>query len=128
MRIVFLSLLLFLAANLFGFDDTKSQGCGKGCTTTITVVDCNSDPVANAEVTIRLCCNEESHSSTTDSNGEVKFDYCLKDICARSIRLNVPSAKLTEAALDGCSEGKDAKCTVKICSGAAPLSSSREMN
>jgi hypothetical protein len=122
MKTIFLLLLAVLAFSPRGILNTDQQGCGQGCTTIIKVLDCNGDPVANAQVTIKLCCNQETHTVTTDPEGKASFQYCVADICERTIRMNLPSTKSTEYAMENCSGGKNSECTVKVCSAPTVLS------
>jgi hypothetical protein len=90
------------------------DGCENGCSTTFQIVDCNGSPVANAKVTIRLCCGDKGEiSSTTDSNGNATFAYCLKDICERKIIMENGYG----ASADDCNtKGDNSTCKIKVCS------------
>lgn len=89
--------------------------CGSGCTTTITVRDCDNDPVPGLKVDIKTCCDNASHEAVTNSAGEVPFPYCAKDICGSKISLNDRAISAFDP--NSCQQsGKNSKCTVTICS------------
>ena len=93
----------------------SSGECEKGCQTTVVVQDCDGAPVVHAKVQIKLCCGDGGEKdSTTNSNGEATFNYCVKNICGSEIVLEGFAEKSFNRG--GCSEnGKASRCEVKVC-------------
>jgi len=94
----------------------SSGECEKGCQTTVVVEDCDGTAVAHAKVRIKLCCGDGGEiESTTNSNGEATFNYCLKDICESKVVLEGFAVRSFDR--NGCSEqGKNSRCEIKVCS------------
>lgn len=107
-------LVTIAIAPLLAFS-ASSRECEKGCQTTVVVEDCSGAPVAQAKVQIKLCCGDGGEvESTTNSNGEATFNYCVKDICGSKIVLESFAEK--SFTRSGCSEsGKTSRCDVKVC-------------
>lgn len=84
--------------------------------TTIIVKDCDGAPVANARVTVKICCGDSDRTEvqSTNSDGAAIFSASRKDICEREIIL--AGFAESKGVLGGC-EGsdKDSTCEVQIC-------------
>ncbi|MDQ1354994.1 MAG: hypothetical protein QG657_5303 [Acidobacteriota bacterium] len=106
--------ILLLVFIILLFCGNGYTDCREGCTTTITLKDCDGDSVENADVTISICCgNNKTITKATGADGRVKFNYCLADICGKQIVCDTGTGKIENCTIKN---QNDAECVIKICS------------
>ena len=91
------------------------EDCRTGCETTFSVTDCSGAAVVGAQISVKICCGDNSATTgNTNSSGEVAFPYSIDDICDMRVALSGQTVMSLDRS--NCSgDGKNSRCNVQIC-------------